>query len=134
MSTMTPALIGITLGIVSGALARLARLDRDRACYPIMLIVIAMYYVLFAAMGGSPAAVWSESIAATIFIVVAIVGFHGSLWWVVIAMAGHGAFDIIHPHLIADPGVPEWWPTFLITIDLVLAGIRALLRIFRAIP
>jgi hypothetical protein len=36
--------------------------DRDRALYPTVLIVIASYYVLFAAMSGSVQTVLLESI------------------------------------------------------------------------
>lgn len=42
--------------------------------YPIALIVIAAYYVLFATMGGAQA-LPAELIAATVFTVVAIIGF-----------------------------------------------------------
>ena len=35
------------------ALARYVEFDRDRALYPTVVIVIASYYVLFAAMSGS---------------------------------------------------------------------------------
>ena len=129
-----PVLMGIVLALASGALVRLARLDRDRACYPILLIVIAAYYVLFAATGGAPADVWAESIAATVFVTVAIAGFHSSLWWVAAALAGHGVFDSVHQRLIANPGVPAWWPTFCGTFDVVLAGILAGLLRLRAIP
>ena len=69
-----PVLIGIALAPVIVVLGRLSGLDRDRALYPIALIVIAAYYVLFATMGGAQA-LPSELIAATVFMVVAIVGF-----------------------------------------------------------
>ena len=45
--------IGIGLALVVSVFARSVGLDRDRALYPTVLVVIASYYVLFAVMGGS---------------------------------------------------------------------------------
>ena len=44
-----PFVIGIVLALGVAALARFAGLDRDRAFYPTVLIVVASYSVLFAA-------------------------------------------------------------------------------------
>ena len=129
-----PVLIGIGLAPVIVVLGRLSGMDRDRAMYPISLIVIAAYYVLFATMGGAQA-LPSELIAATVFIVVAIVGFRTSLWWVAAGIAGHGVFDfVVHPRLIANPGMPVFWPAFCGSIDLALGALIATLLLRRAIP
>ena len=48
-----PYLAGIVLALTVSGLANLVGLDRDRAFYPTVLVVIASYYVLFAVMGGS---------------------------------------------------------------------------------
>ena len=128
-----PVLIGIVLAPVIVVLGRVSRLDRDRAMYPITLIVIAAYYVLFATMGGAQA-LPAELIAATVFIVVAIVGFRTSLWWVAAGIAGHGLFDwLVHPRLIANPGMPAFWPAFCGSIDIALGAILAILLLSRAI-
>ena len=129
-----PVLIGIALAPVIVVLGRLSGLDRDRAMYPIALIVIAAYYVLFATMGGAQA-LPSELFAATVFIVVAIVGFRTSLWWVAAGIAGHGVFDwVVHPHLIANPGMPVFWPAFCGSIDVALGAFLAILLLRHAIP
>jgi len=129
-----PVLIGIGLAPVIVVLGRLSGMDRDRAMYPISLIVIAAYYVLFATMGGAQA-LPSELIAATVFIVVAIVGFRTSLWWVAAGIAGHGVFDfVVHPRLIANPGMPVFWPAFCGSIDVALGVLIAILLLRRAIP
>jgi|GEM_PF-2984454 len=44
------ALIGIALALALGAFATALRLDRDRAFYPMMLMVSASYYVRFGIM------------------------------------------------------------------------------------
>jgi hypothetical protein len=122
-----PYTVGIVLALLTALLARLAGLDRDRAFYPTALIVVASYYVLFAVMGGSTHALIVESIATTVFAAVAVAGFRSSLWLVAVALAGHGAFDLIHPRLVSNPGVPAWWPAFCLAYDFCIAAVFALL-------
>jgi hypothetical protein len=130
-----PVLVGVALAPLIVLLGRLSRLDRDRAMYPITLIVIATYYVLFATMGGAQA-LPAELIGATVFIVVAILGFRTNLWWVAAGIAGHGLlFDwVLHPRLIANPGMPEFWPAFCGSIDVALGAILAILLSTRVLP
>jgi hypothetical protein len=46
-------LVGLTLSLSVAVLATIVGLDRERAFYPTVLIVIASYYVLFAVMAAS---------------------------------------------------------------------------------
>ena len=103
-------LIGLVLAIMVGLTLTLAGLDRDRALYPVMMIVIASYYILFAVLGNSPQSRWVETSIFAIFFGVFIVGFRSNLWLVVLALALQGAFDMVHGSLIDNPGVPGWWP------------------------
>lgn len=129
----TPVLIGIGLAPVIVVLGRLSGMDRDRAMYPISLIVIAAYYVLFATMGGAQA-LPSELIAATVFVVIAIIGFRTSLWWAAAGITGHGVFDFfVHPHLTPNTGMPVFWPAFCGSIDVALGVLIAILLLRRAI-
>ena len=89
-------LIGILLAAVVCAFALLSEFDRDRVFYPTLLIVIATYYILFAAMASSTSAVTIESLAASAFLVLAVAGFRKNLWLIVAALAGHGVFDFFH--------------------------------------
>ena len=57
-------LIGAFLALAVGLLATAAGLDRDRAFYPTVTIVIATYYVLFAVMGASTSSLLLESLVA----------------------------------------------------------------------
>mgnify|MGYP006331461847 CR=1 FL=1 len=51
---MHPAFpIGLLLSLAVAVFARSAGFDRDRAFYPTVVIVVASYYMLFAAMSGS---------------------------------------------------------------------------------
>jgi len=60
-----PWLIDVFLAAAVCGLATIAGFDRDRAFYPVITIVIASYYGLFAVMGGSIGALMHESIVIT---------------------------------------------------------------------
>ena len=114
-------LIGFALAGLTVLFAKSVGFDRDRAFYPVVLIVIALFYVLFAVMGGSMRAIIIESLVTTIFAVIAVVGFKSSPWIVAAALAGHGVFDSVHGSLIANAGVPPWWPGFCLAFDITIA-------------
>jgi len=113
--------IGSVLAILVTLFARSVKFDRDRAFYPTILIVVALYYVLFAVMGGSRQALLIECIFMVAFLLAAVVGFKFNLWIVAAALVGHGVFDFFHGRIVADPGVPAWWPAFCMAYD-VCAG------------
>jgi hypothetical protein len=115
-------LIGMFLSLAVVALAATMGMDRDRAFYPTVLIVVASYYVLFAAMGGSGRTIVVEIVVASGFLLFAIVGYKISLWLVAIGLVGHGVFDIFHHLVIENPGMPHWWPGFCMACDVVLGG------------
>lgn len=124
-------LVGLLLSLSAAGLAVIVGLDRDRAFYPTVMIVIAAYYVLFAVMGGSERALILEIVVGTVFLLAAIVGFKTSLWFVAIALVGHGVFDAVHPMLFDDPGVPRWWPSFCAVFDVIFGGqlvVRMMMR------
>lgn len=124
-------LIGFGLALAAALFARFTGLDRDRAFYPTVMIVIALTYGLFAVLAGSLSALALESVAIVGFIVVSILGFKFNLWIVVAALAGHGIFDFFHPHVLTNPGVPVWWPGFCLTYDVTAAGFLAWLLLRR---
>lgn len=127
-------LVGAALALTVGILATAVRLDRDRAFYPTVLMVIATYYVLFAVLGESAHALLLEAAVATAFCGAAILGFRYSLWLVVAGLAVHGILDAFHGRLIADPGVPTWWPGFCLSYDAVAAGYLARRLLRRSVP
>ena len=73
-----PYVIGIVLSAGVAVFARLVGFDRDRAFYPTVLIVVASYYVLFAAMSQSIHTVLLESLVMIAFAIVAVAGFKSS--------------------------------------------------------
>jgi len=114
--------IGIVLAVAVAIFGRTSRFDRDRSFYPTLLIVIGAIYVLFATMTGSIETVLVESIGMAVFATAAVVGFRSSVWIVVAGLAGHGIFDFIHGYLIANSGVPPFWPAFCGSYDVVAAA------------
>ena len=117
-----PYVVGIVLSLGVALFARRVGFDRDRAFYPTVLIVIASYYVLFAAMSGSVQTVLLESIVMAGFSIAAVVGFKSSAWIVVAGLAGHGVLDVFHGNILKNSGVPVWWPAFCLAFDLGAAG------------
>lgn len=114
-------LIGVFLALGVALFATRVGLDRDRAFYSTVTIVVASYYVLFAVMGGSGHALVLELIVMAAFVAAAVLGFRKSEWILVAALAGHGVFDALRGNAIENAGVPAWWPAFCGTYDVVAA-------------
>lgn len=112
--------VGIILGIAVGIFSTVVGLDRDRALYPAILVVIASYYGLYAVLGGSNTAIVLETLVGLLFVAVAAVGFRVDLWIVAAGTVGHGIFDVFHHLIIENPGLPTWWPMFCMSIDITL--------------
>jgi hypothetical protein len=114
-------LVGVLLALAVGLMATAVGLDRDRAFYPTVTIVVAFLYALFAVMGGSTHALLLESLVGLVFLAAAVSGFRSSLWVVAAALAAHGLLDLAHDRVIANAGVPLWWPAFCGAYDLTAA-------------
>ncbi len=114
--------IGVVLALAVCVFAVLVGFDRERVFYPTMVLVVATYYILFAALANSTRALVLESAAAVVFLVLAVLGFKKTLWVAVAGLVGHGVFDVFHGRMISNPGVPAWWPGFCMAFD-VLAGV-----------
>jgi hypothetical protein len=110
-------LIGLIVSLAVAGFAAAIGFDRERAFYPTVLIVIASYYVLFAAMGASRRTLIIEIVVAGGFLLVAVLGYRRNIWFVVAALVGHGIFDFVHHLFIDNPGVPRWWPGFCLAFD-----------------
>lgn len=124
-----PYLVGAGLALAVCVFATGVGLDRDRAFYPTVTIVVASYYVLFAVMGGDMRALGAESAVMLLFLLAAVLGFKRNLWVVAGALCGHGVFDLVHAHLIANAGVPPFWPAFCLAFDVPAGGYLALLLV-----
>jgi hypothetical protein len=119
-------LVGFLLSVAMVVFAAVIGFDRERSFYSTVLFVIATYYILFAVMGALRRTLIIEIVVASGFILFGVLGFKGNLWLVAAALLGHGIFDFIRPSLIANPGVPHWWPGFCMAFDLIFGGSLAL--------
>jgi len=124
-------IIGVTIAVAVGVFANATGLDKERSFYPVVLIVVAAYYILFAVMGGSTDALLAEAVPALLFVAAATIGFRKSSWIVVAGLASHGMFDFFHHSAITNPGVPAWWPGFCLAYDLTAAAGYAALLVVR---
>jgi hypothetical protein len=124
-------LVGVLLAIAIGLMATVVGLDRDRAFYPTVTMVIGLLYSLFAVMGGSTQALVLDALVGAVFVAAAIAGFRSSLWIVMVALAAHGILDSVHEQVISNPGVPGWWPAFCSAYDLTAAAYLAWILIRR---
>jgi hypothetical protein len=129
-----PIVIGIVLSLGVALFARRVGLDRDRAFYSTVLIVVALYYVLFAVMSGNVETVVKESVVMIGFAAAAAVGFKTNEWIVVGGLAGHGIFDVLHGYVLQNSGVPIWWPAFCASYDLGAAACLAWIIFLRTPP
>jgi hypothetical protein len=133
MMPVLPLLAGLALAPAVAVFALLTGFDRERGFYPLQLIVFALLYLLFAAIAGGGPLLLAETPGLLLFGAAAVIGFRTNLWIVVAGLFGHGLFDAIHGALIANPGVPAWWPAFCAAYDIAAAVFLALsIRRYRA--
>jgi hypothetical protein len=114
--------VGAILALAVAGTATIIGLDRGRAFYPTVLIVVASYYALFAVMEASGRILEIEIAVGVGFSSLAVLGFKKNMCLVAVGIAGHGVFDFLHHLFIENRGVPVWWPGFCATVDLILGG------------
>jgi hypothetical protein len=120
-------LIGIAAALAVGAFGTITGLDRERAFYPTILVVVASYYVLFAVMAGSLAALVPELLIFFLFAAIAAWGFRRDLRLVIAGLAAHAVLDFFHGGIVSNPGVPAWWPAWCAAYDVAAPAYLALL-------
>ena len=124
-------IVGIFLALAVSLFASLVGFDRDRAFYPTVLIVIVSYYGLFAVMGGSMQTLAAEAVPMGVFLGLAAVGFKRNAWLVVVGLVAHAVSDFVHRNIIANSGVPLWWPGFCLAYDTTAGAYLAALLLRR---
>ena len=123
---------GIAAAATVGVFGTLVGFDKERSFYPVVLIVIASLYLLFAVMASSTESLVAEAIPALVFVTMAVLGFRKNAPWLVVAgLALHGVFDFFHPAVITNAGVPVWWPGWCLSYDVVAAAYLAALVLVR---
>ncbi|MES2895973.1 MAG: DUF3703 domain-containing protein [Pseudomonadota bacterium] len=118
-------LIGLVLALGVATFAAGVGFARSRNFYPVMLMVIASYYMLFAVQAGDAGSLVLEAWILCGFLSLAVAGFRWNLWLVVAGLLGHGALDLVHPHWLPASGAPSWWPPFCLAFDVAAAACLA---------
>ena len=124
-------IVGITLALLFCAAAAGLGMDRERVFYPAVVMAVASYDLAFAVGDGRGAVMGSEVAIAAVFIAGAVLGFKRSPWIAVVALGGHGVMDAFHHHLVHNTGVPQAWPGFCMSFDVIAAAFVAVLMLAR---
>lgn len=117
---MLELIIGILLGIFIVLLAIKTGFDKDSSFYPVLLIVIAFYYVLFAFQTNNTYEIIFETGIALLFSIIAILGHHKHIKIVGIALILHGIYDLFQGNIVFSTNLPQWWPLFCLGVDVTL--------------
>ena len=117
-------LIGAAASLALVRLARTYPARRERRVYAVGLVIAALVYVVFAAVGGAGAR-WLalEGLGVFLYGAAAWVGLRGRPWLLAAGWAAHVAWDVLL-HL-SGPGTeytPHWYPWLCLSFDLVMAG------------
>ena len=125
-SLRTPLTWGAVLGVLQAASpVALPWLD-SVTVYALQLAFIAAVYIGFAVADGRRHVLAVETAVASVFVVVAAVAVTGSAWLVVAGLAGHGLKDVWQ-HRTRFVSGTRWWPPFCAAVDVVAAGLIAVL-------
>lgn len=117
--------VGAILALAACGLGLVAGFERDRVFYPVMLIVVASYYDLFAVIGGDEGVLGVELAISLAFAALAVLGFRVNLWLTAAGLLGHAGLDFVHGHVVTNTGLPIWWPMFCATFDAVAGAYLA---------
>ena len=118
-------LIGVVLALVLGIFGSVVGFDRDRSYYATVLAVIGLLYGLWAVLSGSTTTLLLESIGIVAFLILSVLGFKISQWFLVAGLAAHGVYDYFHGYLFTNSGVPAFWPMFCGSYDVTAAAYLA---------
>lgn len=123
----------IALAVIAGVLTAAAlvatgrRLRAEAWLYALSLIALPLIYAGFAWLAEVPAIVVAELQAGLPFFIGglllvltgprhprATMAAVGALWLL------HGGYDLVHPRLFFNPGVPAWYPPYCAGVDVAL--------------
>ncbi len=121
---MIEALLGAAAGVLTIFLARAIR--GQRWLYSIGLLVLPGLYALFALRAGEPAVGLKEMIYGIPFVAAGLVFAFVSVRHSAVVVGAfwmlHGLYDVVHGRLLANPGVPGWYPVWCCAVDVVVGA------------
>lgn len=128
------ALIGAAVGVLTIVFARIIR--GQHWVYSLGLLTLPSLYASFALRAGDQAVGIKEMIYGIPYVVAGLVFAFVSIpqsavvvgaFWIL-----HGLYDLTHSQLITNVGVPDWYPVFCFSVDVVVGAY--LLWLSRRIP
>lgn len=115
---------GVLGALVGMYVARVTHLERQM--YPGLLLLLPVFYAVFAASAGSGHATLMELVVGIPWIAVGLAcllfdvrrsaQILGTLWLF------HAVFDLAHGLLPENPGLPSWYPLWCAAVDVVVGG------------
>lgn len=121
---MIETIVGVLAGLATIALAR--KIRGEHWVYALSLISLPTIYAGFAWYAGETRIGWQEMLFGLPFLIGGVVltlarqqfrwaaAIVGALW------LAHGGYDLLHPQLFINPGVPAWYPAFCAGVDIVV--------------
>jgi hypothetical protein len=111
-----PFLIGIVIALASIPVMHWCRVAYQRGTWAAAMIAISAFYIVFAFERGTGEL--EHITIASVFSLLALLGARFHTWFIVIALVGHGIFDVFVQFLLSNPS-PAWWGPFCIGIDVI---------------
>lgn len=131
---MIAAFIGAAVGVLTIVLVRV--IGARRWLYALGLLTLPSLYASFALQAGEPAVGLQEMIYGSPFVAAGLVFACVSVRQSAIVVGAfwvlHGVYDLTHSRFITNAGVPDWYPMFCFSVDIVVG--TYLLWLSRRIP
>lgn len=121
---MVEAILGVAVGVLTIAAAR--RIRGQHWVYSLGLLILPGLYTLFALRVDERALGAKEMIYGIPFVaaglLVTFVSIRRSAVLVGAFWILHGVYDLTHGRLFANPGVPDWYPVWCCSVDVVIGA------------
>ena len=116
--------MGVAVGVLTIVLARVIR--GQHWVYSLGLLTLPTLYASFALRAGEQAVAVKEMIYGIPFVlgglIFAMVNVRYSAVMVGALWILHGLYDLTHSQLITNSGVPDWYPVWCFSVDVVIGA------------
>ncbi|TRD15401.1 hypothetical protein [Palleronia caenipelagi] len=121
-------LVGAALGVGTLWFATKLGMTGERSFFPVVLISIASFYIVFAFETADPGTILLNIGFAALFVLAASWGYRHGLILCAAGLGGHAVFDMVY-HATSHSPAPDWWASVCLSFDAIYAiWLVALLR------